>query len=102
MTHTRGGKAARLRRQQAAADRAKSNEQYFERYVNLTPQERLIEAIFGVHDACMECGNSILRGTDCMSPHCKELRGESSMFYDGVTDDSITIKGATMQAGVDY
>ena len=53
-------------------------------------------------EECMECGNLKLANRDCQTPHCKGLREEASEFYDSVTEDSITINGATMYAGIDY
>lgn len=96
----RNDKIARAKRQERAADRHKATEQFMDNYK--TPEVRLLDAIFGVWEACMECGTQVLRGTDCHSLHCKILRNEPSMFYDEVTENSITVKGATMYAGIDY
>lgn len=100
--HKRNGREAKLRRQESAKDRRHVNHQFFANLDKMNPNERLILAIFGSHEECADCSASKLVGTDCMSPHCKELRRESSVFYDEVTEDRITIRGATMEAGVDY
>lgn len=102
MSHKRNGKLAKAKRQERARDRTTANKQFFDHVDTLSPNERLITAIFGAHETCMECGNEKLIKTDCQTPHCKALRGESSMFYDEDTDDHITIKGSTMYKGVDY
>lgn len=102
MAHKRNGRAARLRRQEAVQDRQVANKQFYDHLDTCTPEERLIVAIFGVHEECQECHASKLVRADCMTPHCKALRDEPSVFYDEVTEDQISIKGATMYAGVDY
>ena len=103
--HKRNGKAARARRKETANDRAVTAQQYrvwLDKHLTLPAEDRLIAAIFGSWRTCDECHADVLVGTDCMTPHCKAIRNEDSVFYDEVTDDHITIKGATMVAGVDY
>lgn len=99
----RNGREAKLRRQIKAKDRRIRNNQFFDAYVKMTPEERLITAIFGAFTECPECGNDVLVKTDCQSPHCKSLREEKSEFYEEVTEDYIVLPGGeTLWAGVDY
>ena len=100
--HKRNGKAAKARRQEAAELRRVQNKQIMDKFKDITPEERLIIAIFGVWESCMECQNQKVVGSDCMTPHCMSIREEESVFYDEVTEDHIQVKGARMIAGLDY
>lgn len=102
MAHTRNGRAAKERRQERARDRATATAQYFAAYENLSPDERLLHAIFGTYEECTDCGNQKLINADCQTPQCKALRGEKSVFYDHVDDNNIDVNGAIMFAGIDY
>lgn len=91
MAHVRKGRLAKAQRQERAAGRAKATAQHLKHIERNNPEERLLDSIFGVHEECIECGNSKLIGADCQTPHCKTLRHEESVFYDENTEDSITI-----------
>lgn len=68
--HKRNGKAAKSRRQKAAALRRDANDAMMRRYVEYVQTHNQLPKI--------------------------------SEFYDEVTEDHVTINGATMYAGVDY
>jgi hypothetical protein len=46
--HKRNGKAARIRRQQSAAARKERAEIFWANHAKMSPEERLLVAIFGV------------------------------------------------------
>lgn len=99
--HKRNGKAARQRRQVQAQSRERFADILF-RGAMPTHEEKLIIEIFAEAEECSECGGMKLIRWDCQTPHCKALRQEESVFYDSVSEDGITVRGATMISGVDY
>lgn len=101
MPHKRNGKQAKARRRTAAEERKERNKQFMD-YMAMSPEERLITALFGAHEECIECGNEKLIGTDCQTPHCKAIREEGSKFYEEVTEDHIKIGHGSLIGGLDY
>lgn len=102
MAHVRKGRRAKQRRQERADTQKLVTRQFLEMYENLDPAERHLMAIFGAHEKCEDCSNEKLIGTDCQTPNCKTLRQESSVYYDEIAEDHVTVRGATMHAGIDY
>lgn len=102
MAHVRKGRRAKQRRKLRAAERDSQQLKFLETYLEMTPEEQLLVGIFGPYEKCDECLNLKLIGTDCQTPVCKAYRQESSVYYDEISDDHVTVHGATMHAGVDY